>query len=91
VGTAAFFLPAAVIGGAGLEVLQPFAVALLLALVSAAVVVLLVVPGLYLRLAGVHPSPTPPDAEGADRHTPPGSTIPAPRSQQLEQEKEHER
>jgi multidrug efflux pump subunit AcrB len=85
-GTAALFLPAAVIGGAGLELLQPFAVTLLLALVSGAAVVLVVVPGLYPRLAGLHPSPVPPDVEDADPHASPGSPIPAPRSEQHQKE-----
>jgi multidrug efflux pump subunit AcrB len=88
VATAAFFLPAAFIGGAGLELLQPFAVTLLFALVTGAAVVLVVVPGLYPRLAGLHPSPVSPDAEYPDGQEPPGATLPAVRSEQLEQEKE---
>jgi Cu/Ag efflux pump CusA len=90
-GTAAFFLPAAFLGGAGLELLQPFAITLLLALVSGLAVVLVVVPGLYPRLAGVQPSSVPPDAEDDGRHARPRNAHPAPRFEQLESEKEHER
>ena len=39
--------------GAGLELLHPFAIALLGGLISAVVVVLFVVPGLYPALAGL--------------------------------------
>lgn len=50
--TAALVLPAALSGGgAGLEVLHPFAVALLAGLVTAVVVVLVVVPALHPALA----------------------------------------
>jgi Cu/Ag efflux pump CusA len=75
-GTAVFFLPAAVIGGAGLELLRPFAVALLLGLITTVAVVLFVVPSLYPALAGLDPSPRPPDADSSGRHAqpdPPGS------------------
>jgi Cu/Ag efflux pump CusA len=89
--SAAFFLPAAFIGGAGLEVLQPFAITLLLALISSAAVVLVVVPNLYPRLAGLHPSAVPPDAEYAGPHAPPGAPYPAPRPEQVTQEQEKER
>ena len=55
-------LPASVMGsGAGLELLEPFAVSLLGGLVTSLVVVLVVVPGLYPALAGLDPLPTPPD------------------------------
>jgi Cu/Ag efflux pump CusA len=59
---AALVLPASVMGsGAGLELLEPFAVSLLGGLVTSLVVVLVVVPGLYPALAGLDPLPTPPD------------------------------
>jgi multidrug efflux pump subunit AcrB len=72
----ALVLPAAVMGGgAGLEVLHPFAVALLIGLVSALAVVLGVVPSLYPALAGLRPLPAPPDADAdadaASRHAEP--------------------
>jgi hypothetical protein len=79
---AALVLPASVMGhGAGLELLQPFAVTLLAALVTALVVVLLVVPGLYPALAGLDPLPESPDEvdverSDADRRGPPGSSGP---------------
>jgi Cu/Ag efflux pump CusA len=64
-GTAALFLPAVVMGGGtGLELLHPFAVSLLLALVSTTAVVLVVVPGLYPALAGLRPMAPAPDAAG---------------------------
>ena len=62
--TAALFLPAAVMGGgAGLELLQPFAVSLLVGLISAVAVVLLVVPGVYPALAGLQRAPVELDVE----------------------------
>jgi Cu/Ag efflux pump CusA len=62
---AALVLPASVMGsGAGLELLEPFAVSLLGGLVTSLVVVLVVVPGLYPALAGLDPLPTPPDEVG---------------------------
>jgi len=62
---AALFLPAAVMpAGAGLELVHPFAVALLIGLISVAAVVLLVVPNLYPALAGLEPLPPPPDFGG---------------------------
>jgi Cu/Ag efflux pump CusA len=79
---AALVLPASVMGqGAGLELLQPFAVALLAGLVTSLVVVLLVVPGLYPALAGLDPLPEPPDEidverADADRRGPPGTSGP---------------
>jgi Cu/Ag efflux pump CusA len=55
--TAAVFVPAAVMGGgAGLELVHPFAVTLLAGLISTVVVVLLVVPTLYTTLAPPRPS-----------------------------------
>jgi Cu/Ag efflux pump CusA len=78
---AALVLPAAVIGGgAGLELLHPFAVTLLGGLVTSVLVVLVVVPGLYPALAGLQPVPIPPDLVGApavDRAGVPA--IPGPR------------
>jgi multidrug efflux pump subunit AcrB len=59
---AALFLPAAVMGGgAGLELLHPFAVALIGSLITSAFVVLFIVPGLYPALTGLSPVPVPPD------------------------------
>jgi hypothetical protein len=55
--TAAAFLPAAVLGGAGLEILRPFAIALIAGLVTTTVVVLFVVPALYALLKGLRPAP----------------------------------
>jgi hypothetical protein len=54
---AAAFLPAAVVGGPGLELLQPFAIALLGGLVTSLVVVLLLVPGLVAAGGGLRPPP----------------------------------
>ena len=91
--TAALFLPAAVMGGgAGLELLQPFAVSLLVALVSALVVVLLVVPALYPALAGLRSLPPAPDADVDGEARPPGTPAdphartPAPQPQLTEEE-----
>jgi hypothetical protein len=56
--------------GPGLELLQPFALALLGGLVTSLVVVLLVVPGLYPAIAGLDPLPAPPDEVDADRQGP---------------------
>jgi Cu/Ag efflux pump CusA len=56
--SAAAFLPAAVMGGgAGLEVLQPFAVALIAGLVTSAAVVLFLVPALFATTGGLRPAP----------------------------------
>jgi hypothetical protein len=56
--TAALFVPAAVMGGgAGLEILQPFAVALLLGLVTSTLVVLFLVPYLLAVTGGLRPTP----------------------------------
>ena len=56
--TAALFVPAAVMGGgAGLEILQPFAVALLAGLVTSTVVVLFLVPSLFAAAGGLRPTP----------------------------------
>jgi Cu/Ag efflux pump CusA len=85
--TGALFLPAALMGGgAGLELLQPFAITLVVGLVSSLAVVLFVVPGLYPRLAGLHPSPVPPDAESNGRHhETAGPVIPSARPERSEQ------
>jgi Cu/Ag efflux pump CusA len=67
VATAVLFLPAIVLGsGSGLELLHPFAVTLLVGLISVLAVVLLVVPGLFPALAGVRPLPPAPDAAPED-------------------------
>jgi Cu/Ag efflux pump CusA len=79
---AALFFPAAVMSpGAGLELLHPFAVALLIGLVSAAAVVLLVVPALYPAVAGLRPPPPPPDAvsEETDTSLVAAGGVPGPR------------
>ena len=82
IASAALVLPAAVMGsGAGLELLHPFAIALLGGLITSAAVVLVVVPGLYPALAGLRPLPPPPDAVDADRladdrHGPPDTPAP---------------
>jgi Cu/Ag efflux pump CusA len=91
--TAALFIPAAVMPpGAGLELLHPFAVALLIGLISAAAVVLLVVPNLYPALAGLRPLPPPPDAggDGADVQAPTPDVVPAPRHEALAPQHERE-
>jgi Cu/Ag efflux pump CusA len=55
--TAAAFLPAAVIpGGAGLELLHPFALTLLAGLVTSVFVVLFLVPALYPAVGGLTPA-----------------------------------
>jgi len=88
--TAALVLPAAVLGGgAGLELLHPFAVTLLGGLVTSVLVVLVVVPGLYPALAGLQPVPVPPDLVGApadDRTGIPGNPGPREGPDRLEQE-----
>jgi multidrug efflux pump subunit AcrB len=94
---AALFFPAAVMGpGAGLELLHPFAVALLAGLVSAAAVVLLVVPALYPALAGLRPLPPPADAAVDEAETvgAGAGAVPEPRHAAhapLESEREAER
>jgi hypothetical protein len=56
--TAMLFLPAAFMGnGAGLEILQPFAIALLLGLITSTVVVLFLVPALFAAVGGLRPTP----------------------------------
>jgi hypothetical protein len=78
-------------GGAGLELLHPFAVTLLGGLVTSALVVLVVVPGLYPALAGVQPLPTPPDAVGAPAGGGGGSRfpgVPTPREERGRHERE---
>ena len=65
---AAAVLPAAVLGGPGLELLQPFAVALLGGLVTAVVVVLFLVPALVVVGGGLRPPPAVgPDAPDGER------------------------
>ena len=81
-GTAGLFLPAVVMGsGAWLELLHPFAVSLLLGLVSEVAVVLVALPNLYPAVAGLRPLPPPPD-EDVDVSAPPDgqSAIPHPRA-----------
>jgi Cu/Ag efflux pump CusA len=56
--TAALFVPAAVMGGgAGLEIFQPFAIALLFGLVTSTLVVLFLVPSLLAAVGGLRPTP----------------------------------
>jgi predicted small secreted protein len=55
--TAGAFAPAAVLGGAGLELIHPFAVALLGGLVTGTAVVLVLVPGLVAAVGGLRPPP----------------------------------
>jgi Cu/Ag efflux pump CusA len=91
--TAGLFAPAAVMApGAGLELLHPFAVALLVGLVSAVAVVLLVVPTAYPALAGLRPPPPPPDAvvEPADPEAASRDEVPGPRAERASLEKETE-
>jgi Cu/Ag efflux pump CusA len=71
----AVFLPAAVLGGAGLELLHPFAVTLLGGLITTVGVVLFAVPTLYAALATPRP-PTVAPAGGAVRHSGPGEGDP---------------
>ena len=67
---AAAFLPVALMGGPGLELLRPFAVALLAGLVTSTVVVLFVVPSLVAAVGGLRPPPVvgpdTPDGEPED-------------------------
>jgi Cu/Ag efflux pump CusA len=70
--SAAGVVPAAVTGGGpGLEVLQPFAVALIGGLVTSAAVMLLLVPTLLAAVGGLRPAPVvgpgTPDGEPVDR------------------------
>jgi Cu/Ag efflux pump CusA len=68
--TAALFLPAAVTGGAGLEILQPFAIAMLGGLITSTVVLLFLVPALLAATGGLRPPPVvgpdTPDGEPAE-------------------------
>jgi Cu/Ag efflux pump CusA len=84
--TAAVFLPAAVMGGgAGLELLHPFAVSLLAGLVTALVVVLFLVPSLYPAFAAPRAPRTGLDATDAGDAGPggaPGATQPTAPTQQ---------
>jgi Cu/Ag efflux pump CusA len=86
--TAALVLPAAVVSGAGLELLQPFAVTLLVGLITVLLVVLVVVPGLYPAIAGLHPSAAPPDAEDGGVRVSTAAPPPAPAPGRLQNEEE---
>jgi Cu/Ag efflux pump CusA len=82
--TAAAFLPAAVMGGgAGLELLQPFAITLLAGLLTSVVVVLFLVPALYPAVGGLTATGGQDDDPDADtgRHLARGteSHLPVPR------------
>jgi hypothetical protein len=73
---AAAFLPAVFMGGPGLELLRPFAVALLSGLVTSTVVVLFLVPSLVAAVGGLRPPPVvgpdTPDGEPDDATVAPG-------------------
>jgi hypothetical protein len=56
-GTAGAFAPAAILSGAGLELLHPFAVALLGGLITGTAVVLFLVPGMVAAVRGLRPPP----------------------------------
>jgi Cu/Ag efflux pump CusA len=85
--TAALFLPAVVMGGgAGLELLHPFAVTLLAGLVTALVVVLFLVPTLYAALAAPRAPRTSPEAPGATPQRGPDA-VPGPTQQKTEDER----
>jgi Cu/Ag efflux pump CusA len=81
--TAALFVPAALMGGgAGLEILQPFAVALLCGLVTSTLVVIFLVPGLFAATGALRPTPVvgpdTPDGEPVEpAATPAHDTVPA--------------
>jgi Cu/Ag efflux pump CusA len=71
--TAAAFLPAAVLGNmAGLEILAPFAVALIAGLITSVAVVLFLVPALFAATGGLRPlpvvGPDNPDGTVPDHH-----------------------
>jgi Cu/Ag efflux pump CusA len=71
--TAAAFLPAAVLGSAaGLEILAPFAVALIAGLITSVAVVLFLVPALFATTGGLRPlpvvGPDNPDGTVAEHH-----------------------
>jgi Cu/Ag efflux pump CusA len=69
--TAAAFVPAAVMGAAaGLEILQPFSVALIAGLITSVAVVLFLVPALFAAIGGLRPAPV----VGPD--TPDGTPVP---------------
>jgi Cu/Ag efflux pump CusA len=71
--TAALFVPAAFMGGgAGLEMLQPFAIALLAGLATSTVVVLFLVPSVFAALGGLRPTPVvgPDTPDGEPPQTP---------------------
>jgi hypothetical protein len=81
--TAALFLPAALMGGgAGLEILQPFAVALLCGLVTSTLVVLFLVPSLFAATGALRPSPVigpdTPDGEPDEAASPNFAVRPRP-------------
>jgi Cu/Ag efflux pump CusA len=86
--TGALFLPAAAMGGgAGLELLQPFAITLLAGLVTHVAIVLFVLPNLYpAPTEGVQPAPTASEAAAEGRHAEPrpeprSTPLPGPRSE----------
>jgi HAE1 family hydrophobic/amphiphilic exporter-1 len=82
--TGALFLPAAAMGGgAGLELLQPFAVTLVAGLITLVAIVLFVLPNLYPPMGGVEPAPTEPDDAAEGRHAATQrESLPTPRPEQ---------
>jgi Cu/Ag efflux pump CusA len=82
--TGALFLPAAAMGGgAGLELLQPFAVTLVAGLITLVAIVLFVLPNLYPPMGGVEPAPTEPDEAAEGRHAAKQrESLPTPRPEQ---------
>jgi Cu/Ag efflux pump CusA len=80
---AAAFLPAAILGGPGLELLQPFALALICGLITSTVVVLFLVPTLLATVGGLRPAPVigpdTPDGQPGPTAAPTGHYAPHPR------------
>jgi hypothetical protein len=76
--SAALLLPAVVLGGAGLELLQSFAIALIGGLITSAAVVLIAVPAVLAAIRGLRPPPVVgPDTPDGEL---PEVAVPAPRT-----------
>ena len=91
--TAMLFLPAALLGnGAGLEILQPFAVALLPGLLTSTLVVLFLVPSLFTAVGGLRPTPVigPDNPDGEPDGTVPERPDDAPHELPGTSAKDHE-